>query len=134
MKLDMSFITGTGVQTPSEPREAPSADKGGGAPADPSRYLFPAEAPAVSAANMSTTEKDAYITRTQRTRAFEQAVAAGCKAQILLDIEQKQDPYRMLLCAAEAIGQLSGNGDSYFLEVQQKLREVYGTDEPQRCV
>ena len=55
-------------------------------------------------------------------------IATGCRLQILKDIEQKQNPYRMLLTAAEAIGRQAGQGDSFFLQVQSKLIEVYGKD------
>ena len=57
-------------------------------------------------------------------------VAAACLAQILQDIDNRQSPYRMLLCAAEALDRLSGGKDAYFLQVQQRLRMVYGTDDP----
>lgn len=55
-------------------------------------------------------------------------IAEGCRLQILQDIQEKQNPYRMLLTAAEAIGRLDFGGDGFFLQVQQKLIEVYGRD------
>lgn len=48
------------------------------------------------------------------------------------DIENHESPYRMLLASVEALSRLSGKGDSLFLQVQNKLIEVYGTDEPPR--
>ena len=55
-------------------------------------------------------------------------IAEGCRLQILKDIENKENPYRMLLCAAEAISRLDYAGDTFFLQVQSKLIEVYGKD------
>ena len=55
-------------------------------------------------------------------------IAEGCRLQILKDIENKENPYRILLCAAEAIGRLDFRGDDFFLQVQAKLKEVYGAD------
>lgn len=46
------------------------------------------------------------------------------------DIENHESPYRMLLAAIEALGRLSDKGDTLFLQVQRKLIEAYGTDEP----
>lgn len=55
-------------------------------------------------------------------------IEKGCRLQILQDIEKKANPYWLLLVAAEAIGRLSRCGDDYFLEVKNKLIEVYGHD------
>ena len=55
-------------------------------------------------------------------------IAEGCRLQILQDIERKENPYKLLLLAAEAIGRLDFKGDSFFLQVQQKIIEVYGRD------
>lgn len=55
-------------------------------------------------------------------------IAEGCRLQILQDIKDKQNPYRMLLTAAEAISRLDDAGDTFFLQVRDKLIEVYGRD------
>jgi hypothetical protein len=55
-------------------------------------------------------------------------IEKGCRLQVLLDIERKSNPYWLLLVLAEAVGRLSRCGDSYFLEVKQKLIDVYGHD------
>lgn len=55
-------------------------------------------------------------------------IEKGCRLQVLQDIERKANPYLLLLVLAEAIGRLSKCGDSYFLEVKQKLIDVYGHD------
>lgn len=55
-------------------------------------------------------------------------IAEGCRLQILQDIERKENPYKLLLLAAEAIGRLDFKGDTFFLQVQQKIIEVYGRD------
>lgn len=54
--------------------------------------------------------------------------AEGCKAQILHDIKRKQNPYLLLLLAAEAIGRLTGEGDNFLLEVNESLERVHGKD------
>lgn len=61
---------------------------------------------------------------------FNREVANGCIEQIMQDIENHESPYRMLLAAIEALGRLSDKGDTLFLQVQRKLIEAYGTDEP----
>ena len=55
-------------------------------------------------------------------------IEKGCRLQVLQDIEKKANPYLLLLVLAEAVGRLSRCGDSYFLEVKQKLIDVYGHD------
>ena len=50
--------------------------------------------------------------------------AEGCRRQILLDLENGKDPYELLLLAAEAIGRLSGCGDSFFEAVREKIGDV----------
>lgn len=55
-------------------------------------------------------------------------IAEGCRLQILQDIKAKQNPYKMLLTAAEAISRLDEAGDTFFLQVRDKLIEVYGRD------
>lgn len=55
-------------------------------------------------------------------------IAEGCRLQILQDIKDRQNPYRMLLTAAEAISRLDDAGDTFFLQVRDKLIEVYGRD------
>ena len=55
-----------------------------------------------------------------------QEIVAGCKAQILKDIENKENPYRMLYAAVEAISRLTGDGDNFFLQVEKKIADVYG--------
>lgn len=55
-------------------------------------------------------------------------IEKGCRLQVLQDIEKKTNPYLLLLVLAEAVGRLSRCGDSYFLEVKQKLVAVYGHD------
>ena len=55
-----------------------------------------------------------------------QEIAAGCKAQILKDIEDKKNPYRMVYAAVEAISRLTGDGDTFFLQVKQKIADVHG--------
>lgn len=57
-----------------------------------------------------------------------QNIAEGCRLQILHDLEQRGNPYKMLLCAAEAIGRLDYQGDTFSLQVQQKIIDVYGQD------
>ena len=55
-------------------------------------------------------------------------IAEGCRLQILQDIERKENPYKLLLIAAEAISRLDYNGDTFFFQVKNKLIEVYGAD------
>lgn len=55
-------------------------------------------------------------------------IAEGCRLQILQDIERKENPYKLLLLAAEAISRLDYKGDTFFLQVKNKLIEVYGHD------
>lgn len=55
-------------------------------------------------------------------------IAEGCRLQILQDIERKANPYNLLLFAAEAISRLDNEGDTFFLQVKNKLIEVYGHD------
>lgn len=55
-------------------------------------------------------------------------IAEGCRLQILQDIERKENPFMLLLVAAEAIGRLDFMGDDFFLQVKNKLIEVYGHD------
>lgn len=55
-------------------------------------------------------------------------IAEGCRLQILQSLEQRENPYKLLLLAAEAIGRLDFMGDNFFLQVQGKLIEVYGRD------
>lgn len=55
-------------------------------------------------------------------------IAESCRLQILQDIEQKENPYKILLYAAEAISRLEFKGDTFFLQVKNKLIEVHGHD------
>jgi hypothetical protein len=55
-------------------------------------------------------------------------ISEGCRLQILQSIEQHENPYKILLVAAEAIGRLDYRGDAFFLQVQKKFIEVYGRD------
>lgn len=55
-------------------------------------------------------------------------IAESCRLQILQDIERKENPYTLLLLAAEAISRLEFKGDTFFLQVRNKLIEVYGYD------
>ena len=58
-------------------------------------------------------------------------IAEGCRLQILQDIKDKQNPYRMLLTAAEAISRLDDAGDTFYLQVRDKLKQA-GFDTDQR--
>lgn len=55
-------------------------------------------------------------------------IAEGCRLQILQDIEAKENPYKILLYAAEVISRLEFKGDTFFLQVRNKLIEVHGHD------
>lgn len=55
-------------------------------------------------------------------------IAEGCRLQILQDLERKENPYKLLLLAAEAISRLDYKGDTFFLQVKNKIIEVYGRD------
>ena len=55
-------------------------------------------------------------------------IAEGCRLQILQDIEAKENPYKILLYAAEVISRLEFKGDTFFLQVKNKLIEVHGHD------
>lgn len=55
-------------------------------------------------------------------------ISKGCRLQILNDLERKENPYKLLLYAAEAIGRLDNQGDTFFSEVQNKIIEVWGRD------
>ena len=55
-------------------------------------------------------------------------ISEGCRLQILQDIQKRQNPYRILLTAAEAISRLDNDGDTFYLQVRDKLIEVYGRD------
>ena len=55
-------------------------------------------------------------------------MAEGCRLQILQDIERKENPYKMLLYAAEAIGRLDNMGDSFTLQVKKALIKAHGHD------
>lgn len=55
-------------------------------------------------------------------------IAEGCRLQILQGIESKENPYKLLLCAAEAIGRLDFRGDTFYLQVQEALKQAHGYD------
>lgn len=51
-------------------------------------------------------------------------VVEGCKLQILHDLKEGGCDYSlMLLCAAESISRMTGEGDNFYLQVQQLLNE-----------
>ena len=56
------------------------------------------------------------------------AISAGCQLQILKDIKEKSNPYRIILTAAECIGRLSNSGDSFYNEVQAAMLTAFGAD------
>lgn len=55
-------------------------------------------------------------------------IADGVKAQILLDISKKENPFLMLLYASEVISRMSGDGDQFFLKVRAELLKTYDDD------
>lgn len=55
-------------------------------------------------------------------------ISEGCRLQILKDLERKENPYKLLLIAAEAIGRLDFKGDNFYFQVKNKLIEIYGSD------
>lgn len=59
---------------------------------------------------------------------FRHEVAKGCRLQILQELEQGANPFKLLLYAAEAIGRLDSGADTFFLQVQQKILDVYGEE------
>ena len=79
-------------------------------------------------AGPSTQNPIAAAQRLIKERKLSQDIAEGCRLQILHDLDQKGNPYKMLLCAAEAIGRLDYQGDTFFLQVQQKIIDVYGQE------
>lgn len=64
----------------------------------------------------------------EQSKGLNLTISEGCRRQILQDIKAKQNPYRMLLTAAEAISRLDNDGDTFYLQVRDKLIEVYGRD------
>lgn len=55
-------------------------------------------------------------------------IADGAKAQILLDISKKENPFLMLLYASEVVSRMSGDGDQFFLKVRAELLKTYDDD------
>lgn len=55
-------------------------------------------------------------------------IAEGCRLQMLQCIERKENPYKIILLAAEAIGRLDFMGDAFYLQMQSKLIEAHGRD------
>ena len=51
-------------------------------------------------------------------------IAEGCRLQILQDIEHRENPYKLLLLAAEAISRLDYKGDTFFLQVRKTIMEL----------
>ena len=51
-------------------------------------------------------------------------IAAGCKEQILKDIENGNDIYFTLCLAAEVIGRLEGTNDSFYVAVRDKIKKM----------
>lgn len=64
----------------------------------------------------------------EQAKGINLTISEGCRRQILQDIKAKQNPYKMLLTAAEAISRLDNDGDTFYLQVRDKLIEVYGRD------
>ena len=56
------------------------------------------------------------------------AISAGCKEQILRDIQGKKNPYRIILIAAECISRLNNSGDSFYNEVKAAMFAAFGAD------
>ena len=54
--------------------------------------------------------------------------AQACCTHLLKGIREKQNPYLLLLAAAEAIGRATGQGDGFYLQVDSLLQEVHGRD------
>ncbi|MBO7716033.1 MAG: hypothetical protein J6S85_20885, partial [Methanobrevibacter sp.] len=55
-------------------------------------------------------------------------ISAGCKEQILQDIQDKKNPYRIILTAAECISRLNNSGDSFYNEVKAALFATFEKD------
>lgn len=55
-------------------------------------------------------------------------ISEGCKLQILKDIKEKSNPYRIILTAAECISRLNNSGDSFYNEVQAAMFAAFGED------
>ena len=68
------------------------------------------------------------VDRTAADKPLNNKISEGCRLQILKDLQEKQNPYRILLTAAEAISRLDNEGDTFFLQVRDKLIEIYGRD------
>ena len=52
----------------------------------------------------------------------------ACFEQTLMDIENKVNPYKIILDMAEALGRIRLCGDRYLLKIIDKYKEVYGRD------
>ena len=68
-------------------------------------------------------EKAVKVLKNER---LNREIAKGCREQILLDLGKGKDLREILLFAAEAIGRLSGCGDSFFEEVREKIEKFRG--------
>ena len=56
-------------------------------------------------------------------------IAEGCRLQILQDIKPGADLILLLLTAAEAISRLDDAGDTFYLQVRDKLKQAgFDTD------
>jgi hypothetical protein len=56
-------------------------------------------------------------------------IAEGCRLQILQDIKPGADLILLLLTAAEAISRLDNAGDTFYLQVRDKLKQAgFDTD------
>lgn len=72
--------------------------------------------------NMQTVKQ--IIKETQINR----QITEGCKLQILQSIAAKENPYKIILAAAEAIGRACNQGDSFYLQVQQAIYKAWNYD------
>lgn len=59
---------------------------------------------------------------------YNREISAGCKEQILQDIQDKKNPYRIILTAAECISRLNNSGDSFYNEVKAALFATFEKD------
>lgn len=129
MELDFSKINNIAVRGTESPVTGLLSDKG-----------TPIQAGELKGHTEPLRSLQGHIKQTDRERLIEAAIqiiendrinheiSEGCRLQILQDLERKENPYKLLLFAAEAIGRLSNCGDSYYLQVKNKLIEVYGHD------
>ena len=129
MNLDFSGLNNIAPRTNGEALRQPA--RAGGIPIHPDTLKGHTEPQRSQQGHISQAEYERIVGAAKKIieeDRINHEIEKGCRLQVLQDIERKANPYLLLLVLAEAVGRLSRCGDSYFLEVKQKLIDVYGHD------